>query len=80
MLTTRFIYLKCDPTTGETTLEKVAQQPSMFDASLSLEEEQYYSNVKLIGEPLDIEFILDKLFPGDDVTLIPPVEPLPDVD
>lgn len=38
-----------------------------------------FSSVVIQGNALDVEYLLNKLFPDDDVTIVFPKEPLPDV-
>lgn len=75
----KFIQLEYLPQTGKTILNKVSDDHHLYDDTVPEENKHFFTSVLVQGNALDIEYILEKLFPDDDVTLISPKEPLPDV-
>lgn len=65
----KYIYLKFDQNTGKTNIDRVCEEPVLFNPSIPQDNIRLYSNIKISGADLDVEFILSKLFPEDDPTL-----------
>jgi hypothetical protein len=67
----QFVYLKFNPETGKTEVDRVADCHPMFNFQIKEEEQQLYSAVTVEGEKLDVQFVTDQLFPQDDPTILP---------